>query len=117
MTPSKSRMLARLGWVFSGFLCLDVLFWSLADFDKFMPPSPGLWQERLDWMLLTALGPISTTRIEAIGINGWMLSAAIALVAISAIRWRHLTWLRGVAYGGIVTWWFVGFCYGAIRIT
>ena len=115
--PSSWTVFTRLCWVFSGFLLLDVLFWSVVDFGTFVPPSAGAWLERADWAFVTALGPIAMTRIETLRSAGLVACLGIVLMAAAAIRWRHHAWLRALAFGGIVVWWILGLGIGGIRIT
>ena len=117
LPPSSWSKFARLAWILLGFLFLDFLFWSLADFGQFMPASSGAWQERAYWMALTALGPLAMTKIEALRTSGLMACGMIVVSVAAAIRWRHVGWIRGVAYSAIVAWWFLGLGAGAIRIT
>jgi len=113
---TAGRVFARMALVSSGFLFLDLLFWSFADFGRFQPPSLGTWQERIQLAALTALGPIGMTRIEALRTTGLVVCGAVVTSVAAALHWRQVIWVQTLAFIAIFVWWFFGLGVAAIRI-
>lgn len=100
-----------------GCLILDLLFWFTVDFETFMPPSSGPWQERAYFAGVTALGPIAMTSIEALRLAGLVACVLIVTTAVAAVRWKEAGLLQLGAQLAVLVWWFLGWGVAAIRIT
>jgi hypothetical protein len=96
---------------------LNGLFWFLADFGKFTPPSEGIFLERLLYFLVAELGPIAIS-LSSVPLSGqwWWLGLPSGLITFG-LFFPDNGFARFSGFSGVFLWLFFGFAIAAIRIT
>ena len=97
---------------------LQLVFWLVADFGSFMPPSAGLLEERLFFARLTLYGPFATMAVHSEGPAAAVIYTGLVIALIAtALRWPHRTIALCAGVGGVALWFLVGFAVAGLHIT
>jgi len=99
---------------------LNALFWFTVNFDSFVPPSSGVFAERLHFFGITQAGPLAfffismpTGDYVLAGVVGAGIAGCLFLCT-RVPRSRTLVWAGCI---GIILWFFLGFAVAGLRIT
>jgi hypothetical protein len=110
-TPSASttgRIAKRLLITAAVLLAMVIAFWVLRDFGSFQPTL----RERLEFAVLTALGPLSLFLLSGFGLNAAMTPAlvtcAVAFLIALAFRYRSDRAAQLLGHVGIGAWFLAG---------
>jgi len=99
---------------------LNALFWLIADFGSFHPPSDGALKERLFFFGLTEAGPLAFFRLSTSAFGrsqATLLALAVVVVIVLAARFPKKEALQILGYLAMLFWFFFGFCVAGVRIT
>lgn len=96
---------------------LNALFWFTADFRSFVPPSEGIFRERLIYFLVTELGPFSMVISENAQYDLLVFGIITLGLFISSTFIFCSRILGFVTCIAIFLWFLFGFAYAALRIT